>query len=103
MKIIDYVTKQEIGEMEDHTFEPGGKFRIPTPIKTFYFQVMSQDSSAVFVKPLTKEEYNMATPEPIQAWVDQQTDLTQTERDELAEDLENYFVQRRKRIEQEKL
>lgn len=43
------------------------------------------------------------TPEPIKEWVQQQMDLSPAERDELAEDLENYFVQRRKRIEQEKL
>ncbi|MCC8435457.1 hypothetical protein HP567_012970 [Brevibacillus sp. M2.1A] len=45
----------------------------------------------------------VATPKPISEWIRQQTDLSSEERDELAEDLENYFVQRRKRIEQEKL
>lgn len=69
---------------------------------------------ALFPKELIKEEFlnpaeeqrgsnERLTPEPIQEWVRQQTDLPPAERDELAEDLENYFVQRRNRIEQEKL
>lgn len=43
------------------------------------------------------------TPEPVKDWIQKQTDLSPAERDDLAEDLENYFVQRSKRIEQEKL
>lgn len=105
MKIIDYVTKQEIGEMEYHHMEPGTKFRIPFSDKSIYFKVMANGIGEIHVKTLTEEEYRACesmTPEPVKEWVEQQADLSQKERDELAEDLENYFVQRRKRIEQEK-
>lgn len=104
MKIIDSDTRKEIGEMEYHRFELGARFRIPTEKQTFYFQVMGQDPSAVYVKPLTREEYNMTeTPEPIQAWVKQQTDLSPVERDEFAADLEGYFRKRKARIQSENL
>lgn len=43
------------------------------------------------------------TPEPIREWIQQQTDLSPKEQDELAADLEGYFRKRKARIEQEKL
>ncbi|WP_309479433.1 hypothetical protein [Brevibacillus agri] len=43
------------------------------------------------------------TPKPIKEWIQQQTDLSPTERDELAADMEGYFRQRKARIEYEKL
>lgn len=42
------------------------------------------------------------TPGPIRDWIQQQTDLSQAERDDLAEELEEYFVKRRQRIEAER-
>ncbi|GED55844.1 hypothetical protein NDK47_24160 [Brevibacillus ruminantium] len=57
MKIIDYDTRQEIGEMEHHNFEPGAKFRIPFPDKSLYFRIMAIQVGAIHVRTLTAEEY----------------------------------------------
>lgn len=43
-----------------------------------------------------------ATPDNVTVWIEKQSDLSPVEKQELTEDLESYFKQRRKRIESER-
>lgn len=44
---------------------------------------------------------NKATPDKIVQWVEEQSDFSLVEKNELTDELESYFVQRRSRIENE--